>query len=46
MLYILVSRAKLPVRLEFVSTITNTVNAGWETTLQGALDYALATAKP
>jgi hypothetical protein len=46
MLYILVSRSRIPVRLAFVETIANTVNDGWVARMQESMDYAMRTAKP
>jgi hypothetical protein len=45
MLYTLVSKVKIPVRLQFVEIVTNTVVAQWEGRLSEAMNYALNTAK-
>jgi hypothetical protein len=45
MLYTLVSKVKIPVRLKFVETITEAVNANWSSRLDDAMNYALNIAK-
>jgi hypothetical protein len=45
MLYVLISRAKIPVRLKFVETITSTVESQWSSRLTESISYALNTAR-
>jgi len=45
LLYTLISKVKMPVRLEFVNIITSTVNAEWEARLRESMTLAMATAK-
>lgn len=45
LLYRLVSKVKLPARLEFVSTVRKTVELNWRTNMHEALAYALKTAR-
>lgn len=45
LLYTLVSRVRTPVRLEFVSTITNEVQAQWPERMNQAISEALRTAR-